>query len=82
MSDYQNRSTKKDKKRIILTLILSFILFTYYQNIIAQNSSDEKAKQLKLIRILKKTGEYYNRLEHSAFDFICLLFSIEEVNTK
>ena len=54
------------------------ILFSFYQNIFSQNSSEEKGEQLKLIRILKKAGEYCSRLEHAAFYFVCL----EEISER
>ncbi|HZX11385.1 MAG TPA: hypothetical protein VFG01_10620 [Acidobacteriota bacterium] len=72
MNYSQSKLIKKDKNRIILTLLLLLILFTFYQNIIAQNNSKEKAVQIKLSKILKKAREYCSRLKHSAFDFVCI----------
>jgi len=80
MDDHQNRLIKKDKKRIILTSMALFILFSFYQNIFAQNSSEEKANQIKLIKILEKTREYCSRLKNAAFYYVCLEEVSERIN--
>lgn len=82
MDDHQNRLIKKDKKRIILTSMALFILFSSYQNISAQNSSEEKANQIKLIRILEKTREYCSRLKNAAFYYVCLEEVSEKINVS
>jgi len=68
------------KKKIILNLIGLFILFIFYQSVIAQNSSEEKTEQIKLTEILKKTREYCSRLKHAAFDYVCLEEISERIN--
>lgn len=65
-------------KIIILSFIFPFILFNLHQNISAQNYSKEKTDQIKLVEILKKTGEYCRRLENAIFNFVCL----EEISER
>jgi len=75
---YGNRFIKRDKKKKILIFFVSFILFTFPQNISAQNIPEDKATQIKLIRILGKTREYCSRLKNAAFYFVCM----EEITEK
>ncbi len=82
MDNHQNRLIKKDKKRIILTSMALFILFSFYQDIFPQNSSEEKANQIKLIRILEKTREYCSRLKNAAFYYVCLEEVSEKINVS
>jgi len=62
--------------RIILSLF--FILSAFYPNVFAHGFPKEKPEEIELNRILEKAGQYCERLNHSAFNYVCL----EEVSEK
>lgn len=63
-------------RSIVILMIVSILIFSLH------GSLGEKKDQEKLTDILKKTGEYCEKLENAAFDFVCKEKIIEKIDVS
>lgn len=84
---YPERRLKRHGLKIVKTIVmkknkllsrLAFLLFVFYQSSLAHHSSQDSADQMELKAILKKVGDYCQKLEKGAYYFVCQ----EEISEK